>query len=338
MAENPILVEVRRGPLVESAHRGAAIVCDAHGKTVAAWGDTARPVYPRSAVKPLQAIALVETGAADKFSVSEAELALSCASHNGSPEHVAAVGAWLARIGLSGENLECGPHAPSGADSALALACKGETPTRLHNNCSGKHAGMLATALATGAATRGYTGADHSVQRRTRAIMGEMAGEDLDRAPAGIDGCGIPTVAMSLAGLARAMARIAAPDALAPARREAILRIRRAVAAHPFMVAGAGRFCTKIMEAAGEAILVKTGAEGVFAAALPQQGFGIALKIDDGATRASECATAALLRRFGAPNGTADAALAAYARTELRNWNGTAVGSLAPAPGWLTGT
>lgn len=338
MAENPILVEIRRGPLVESAHRGAAIVCDARGGTVASWGDTARPVYPRSAVKPLQAIAVVETGAADTFSLSQAELALACASHNGSPEHVAAVGAWLARIGLSGDDLECGPHAPSGTDAALALACAGEKQTRLHNNCSGKHTGMLATALATGDATRGYSGADHAVQRRTRAIMGEMAGENLDRAPVGIDGCGIPTVAMSLAGLARAMARIAAPDALAPARREAILRIRHAVAAHPFMVAGAGRFCTKIMEAAGETILVKTGAEGVFAAALPQQGLGIALKIDDGATRASECATAALLRRFGATKDAADAALAAYARSELRNWSGAVVGSVAPARDWLAVT
>ncbi|MGE0093368.1 MAG: asparaginase [Alphaproteobacteria bacterium] len=336
MAENPILVEVRRGSLVESAHRGAAIVCDAQGKTVAAWGDTARPVYPRSAVKPLQAIALVETGAADKFALSEAELALSCASHNGSPEHVAAVGAWLARIGLSGDDLECGAHVPSGADAALALACKGEAPTRLHNNCSGKHAGMLATALATGDATRGYSDADHSVQRRTRAIMGEMAGEDLGRAPMGTDGCGIPTVAMSLAGLARAMARIAAPDVLAPTRREAVLRIRRAVAAHPFMIAGIGRFCTKIMEAAGGTILVKTGAEGVFAASLPQQGLGIALKIDDGATRASECATATLLRRFGATKGAADTALAAYAQTELRNWSGTPVGSLTAAPALLS--
>ncbi|MCX7353365.1 MAG: asparaginase [Alphaproteobacteria bacterium] len=338
MAENPVLVEVRRGPLVESTHRGAAIVCDARGKIVAAWGDVARPVYPRSAVKPLQAIALVETGAADKFSLSEAELALSCASHNGSPEHVAAVGAWLTKMGLSGSDLECGAHVPSGADAAMALACAGEKPTRLHNNCSGKHAGMLATALATGDAPHGYSDADHAVQRRTRAVMGEMAGEDLDRAPMGIDGCGIPTVAMSLAGLARAMARIAAPDSLASARREAVLRIRRAVAAHPFMVAGRGRFCTTIMEAAGEAILVKTGAEGVFAAALPSQGLGIALKIDDGATRASECATAALVRRFGAITGAADAALAAYAQIELRNWSGTVVGSLAAAPALLAET
>ncbi len=335
MAENPFLVEIHRGALVESAHRGAAIVCDAQGKVVAAWGDTARPVYPRSAVKPLQAIAVIETGAADKFALNEAELALSCASHNGSPEHVAAVGAWLTRLGLSGDGLECGAHVPSDPEAALALACKGEAPTRLHNNCSGKHTGMLATALATGDTTRGYSSADHPVQRRTLAIMGEMAGEDLSRAPMGIDGCGIPTVAMSLAGLARAMARIAAPDALAPDRRDAILRIRHAVAAHPFMVAGRGRFCTKIMEAAGDAILVKTGAEGVFAASLPQQGLGIALKIDDGATRASECATAALLRRFGATTGAADAALAAYAQTELRNWSGTVVGSVVAAPALL---
>lgn len=335
MAENPILVEARRGPLVESTHRGAAVVCDARGRVVAAWGDTARPIYPRSAVKPLQAIALAETGAVARFSVSDAELALACASHNGSPEHVDTVRAWLARLGLSGEDLECGPHAPVGAEAALALACAGERPTRLHNNCSGKHTGMLATALATGEATRGYSSAEHSVQRRTRRIMGEMAGEDLADAPTGIDGCGIPTVAMSLAGLARAMARMAAPDALEPLRRDAILHIRRAVAAHPVMVAGRGRFCTKIMEAAGESILVKTGAEGVFAAALPERGLGLALKIDDGATRASECAIAALLRRFGAPDGAADAALAAAARVELRNWSGTPVGSLAPAPDWL---
>lgn len=335
MAENPILVEVRRGPLVESAHRGAAIVCDAQGGTVASWGDCARPVYPRSAVKPLQAIALVETGAADRFGLSQAELALACASHGGSPEHVAAVEGWLGRMGLSGNDLECGAHAPSNAEAALALACAHTKPNRMHNNCSGKHTGMLATALATDAPTRGYIDAGHSVQRRNRTVMSEMAGEDLARAPWGIDGCGIPTIAMSLAGLARAMARMAAPDGLAPTRRDAILRIRRAVAAHPFMVAGHGRFCTRIMEAAGETILVKTGAEGVFAAALPQQGLGLALKIDDGATRASECAIAALLRRFGKTSGAADAALGAYAESELRNWSGAPVGQIAPGADWL---
>ena len=330
--ENPILVEVWRGGAVESRHRGAAVVMDSDGNAILAWGDGGAPVFPRSAIKPVQALALLETGAAARFDVSAAELALASSSHNGEDAHVDAVHAWLARMGLGDDALECGAHAPYLGAADAAMRAAGRTPTRAHNNCSGKHAGMLATALAMGVSPRGYSQAEHPVQRRVRDILSEMSGHDHTRAEMGIDGCGIPTYATPLASLARAIAHVADPRRLAPARADAVARIRRAVAAHPHMVAGTGRFCTQIMTAAGEAILVKTGAEGVFAAALPGRGLGIALKIDDGATRASECAMASLLLHL--VPGVANDALDAYARKPLANWAGTRVGEVRAAPGW----
>jgi L-asparaginase II len=338
MTENPILVEVTRGPLVESRHRGAAAVVDSAGRVLAAWGDVTRPVYPRSAIKALQAVALVESGAADAFALGPGELALACASHNGEPGHADAVLAWLRRIGLDEGDLECGAHAPMGEAAKLDLARAGIRPGARHNNCSGKHSGMLTLAKRLGVPTAGYIAPDHPVQRLVRRTVGEMADCDLGDAPAGTDGCGIPTIAMPLRAMALAFARIADPATLAPARAEAVRRIRSAVAARPDMVAGQGRFCTAVMAAAGESILVKTGAEGVFCAALPGKGagagLGLALKIEDGATRAAECAIAALLLRFGAAEGPAANVLAGYADREMRNWAGTRVGAIRTHADW----
>jgi L-asparaginase II len=333
---NPVLVEVLRGDEIESRHRGTAAVVDSEGRTVAAWGAIAQPVFPRSAVKPLQALALVESGAADEFGVSDAEIALACASHNGEPVHVAAVRAWLARLDLTTDALECGPHAPFDIEAQAALLRSGAEPDRAHNNCSGKHTGMLTAARHMGVPTQGYTRPDHPVQLATRAIMSDLASIDLSSAALAIDGCGVPTLGLPIAALARAMARFARPQAPSDGRAEAIGRIRRAMAAHPMMVAGRGRFCTEVMAAAGEAILVKTGAEGVFAAALPNEGLGIALKIDDGATRASECALATLLKRFAALSPPVEPVLRRYAARELRNWAGVAVGVVRPAAQWLS--
>lgn len=332
---NPVLVEVLRGGEVESQHRGAAAIVDKTGAIVAAWGDIDQPIYPRSAVKPLQALALVETGAAEKFGVSDREIALACASHNGEPVHVDAVRAWLSRLELTTASLECGPHAPFDAEAQVALLRAHSAPDRAHNNCSGKHAGMLTVARHLDAPTEGYIRADHPVQRLNRQIMSELASVDLSAAPMGIDGCGVPTVAMSLVALARAMARFARPDGAQDARARASERIRAAMAEHPLMVAGRGRFCTEVMEAAAPAILVKTGAEGVFTAMLPKEGLGIALKIDDGATRASECALAALLGRFATPTPAGEAVLGRYAARELRNWAGVTVGLVRPATQWF---
>ncbi len=330
---NPVLVEVTRGGAVESRHRGAVVVVRADGGLVHAWGDVARLVFARSAIKGLQALALVESGAAEAFDVSDAEIALACASHNGEPRHVEIAGQWLARLGLSADDLSCGPQPPRGP-GVEALARAGGKPTRLHNNCSGKHAGMLTLARHLGVPTEGYAAPGHPVQQRVRAILDEMTGADHGAAAIGVDGCGIPTYAVPLEAVARAFARFAAPAGLAPARHAAVRRIRGAVAAEPFLVAGTGRFCTAVMDVTGPAAFVKIGAEGIYIAALPEQGLGVALKIDDGASRAAEVALAALLRYLGVLDEPGRARLAGLAEPPIHNWAGDVTGAVRPAPGW----
>jgi L-asparaginase II len=328
---DPVLVEIRRGDMVESRHRGAAAVVDAAGRIVLRWGDIERPVYARSAVKPVQALPLVESGAADRFGLGDRELALACASHHGEPAHVAAVRSWLQRVGLGPDDLECGSHLPYDAAAAHALIRAGERPCPLHSNCSGKHTGFLATARHFGEPTRGYIDADHPVQRRVSQAIAEMSGLDLAAAPRGVDGCGIPVIGLPLHGLARAMARMADPAGLPTERGEAAKRLLVAMAAKPLMVDGTGGFATVLMQEAGERAVVKPGAEGVFCAALPGLGYGVALKIADGAGRASEVAMGAILERLGIFEGEASPALAALLRPVLRNVAGREVGSIRPA-------
>lgn len=220
--ERPFAVEVTRGPLVESRHLVDAAVVDAAGDRVAVWGDVERPVYARSAIKPIQALALIETGAAEAFALSNREIALACASHAGEPVHVEAVTAWLARLGLGDDDLECGAHYPRNANVLSDFARSGAVLRQAHNNCSGKHAGMLSHAVHLGEATAGYIGAEHPVQGRVREAIGAMCGLDAERAQVGIDGCGIPTLALPLSHLALAMARLCRPDDLPPGRAGAL--------------------------------------------------------------------------------------------------------------------
>jgi len=325
---NPILAEVTRGATVESRHRGSAVIVDTGGKVVARWGDHTRPVYPRSAIKPLQALPLIESGAADAFGLANSEIALACASHGGEPRHTEAVERWLRRIGLGVADLECGPQWPNHDDSAYALARADETPTALHNNCSGKHAGFLTTAVHNGEETKGYVRLEHPVQQRILGTLEAMCGIGLGDASRGIDGCGIPTIAVPLENLAWGMARFGAPDDLAPARAAACRRIAAAMAAEPFMVAGTGRYCTAVMRATGGAALVKTGAEGVFCAAFPEYGLGAALKCDDGAKRAAEVMMSALLRHVGVLTEKMEAALADWITVPVTNRNGVRVGEI----------
>jgi L-asparaginase II len=331
---DPILVEVTREPGVESRHTGAVAVVDAAGKTVAAWGDIERPIFPRSAIKPLQALVLVECGAADAFKLGARELALACASHGGEPAHVATVTAWLASVGLTESDLECGAHAPSAEAAALALVRAGTQPNQCHNNCSGKHAGMLSAARFMRINTRGYTKPEHRIQQEVTRVLEDMTDLALADMPCGIDGCSIPAHAMPLKNIALAMARFGSPDELPPARAGACKRLAQAMAAHPFLVAGTGRFCTAVIQRKQGDVLVKTGAEGVFTAALPKLGLGIALKIDDGARRAAQAAIAAVLRHLGAFDDDDMDALAGFARPRILNWRGTEVGAVRPAPGW----
>lgn len=332
--ENPVLVEVVRGDRVESRHRGAAAVVAADGALLAGWGDIDSPVYARSAVKPIQALPLIETGAAEHFGVTEAELALACASHGGEPRHVETVAAWLARIGLAQSHLICGPHAPMTTAAAEDLVRRGARPTRLHNNCSGKHAGFLTTALHLNEPLVGYGGQVHPVQLRIRRLLAQLADVPGETLVAAVDGCGVPTFAVPVRGLALAAARFAVPAGLGRHRANAAMRLYAAMATHPDLIGGAERFDTQIGRAAGGALVTKGGAEAVHMAILADAGLGIALKIDDGARRAAECAMAALLRRFVTPAAGLAAVLAACAEAPVRNTTGARVGTIRPSP-WL---
>ena len=332
--DDPVLVEVTRGPVTESRHRGVAAIVESSGKVLSHWGDFERPVYPRSAIKALQAIALVESGAAEAFDISDEELALACASHGGEPAHTERVAAWLSRIGCTVDDLECGPQVPSYAPAAEAIVRAGLQPTPLHNNCSGKHTGFLATARHLGEPTRDYRLFSHPVQQRILGILEQMTGQELGDAPRGLDGCSIPTIAVPVGALAMAMARMADPKDLPERRIDAVLRIRKAWGQHPFFVAGTDRFDTALMEATGGKVLVKTGAEGVYCACLPEFGLGIALKIDDGAGRAAEVAIAALLDHVGALDDTVRKALADKIRPMVKSRRGLEAGEIRPAAGF----
>ena len=323
----PIAVEALRGGRVESRHRVSAVVVDDQGRIIASAGDVDQPIYPRSAIKPLQALSVIESGAADAFDISREELALACASHGGEPMHVERVAAWLARLGLSEADLACGPHLPLHQPSAEALTASGKKPSRLHNNCSGKHTGMLSTALHTDEPTRGYLEPEHPVQRRIEAVLQRMTDSAVVAGPA-VDGCGAPTWQIPMRAVALAAARLGSDEG------SAATRVREAMTHHPELVAGTDRCCTAIMRHA-RGVLAKTGAEGVYLAAIPARRLGLALKAEDGATRAAEVAVLDVLDRLGALDAAARDALGEQMRPILRNHAGAEVGRIRPTDAWL---
>jgi len=332
---NPILVEVMRGGTVESAHRGALAVLDADGACVAAIGDIERPIFPRSAVKVLQALPLVESGAADQLGLSHAELAVTCASHNGEPAHTQVVAGMLAKAGLDRDALECGAHWPYLDTATRALARDGREPDALNNNCSGKHAGFLCLACAMAGTARvrdyarGYVAADHPVMREVTAALQAATGFDLAGAARGTDGCSIPTYAIPLRRLALAFARVGTGNGLREGHARAAKRLREAVADAPFMVAGTGRFATRVMQRFGERVFCKGGAEGVYCAALPERGLGVAIKIDDGNnSRAAEVVMAAAIEALVRLDDHDMEFMRELSAPVLRNWQGIGVGAL----------
>ena len=325
---NPVLVEVTRGERVESQHRGSYAVVDAEGRVVASAGDIDRPVFPRSAVKAFQALPLLESGAADRYQLTDAELALCVASHSGEPEHAAAAAGILKKAGLDLNALECGAHWPMGEAATRALAAAHQEPTALHNNCSGKHAGFLCFACGMDYDLNNYVGRTHPVQREIKIVCEEMTGAILGDEVCGTDGCSIPTYAAPLRGIATGFAKLATGHGLGPQRAAAARRIFKAVAAHPFMVAGTGRFDTDAMNLLGERVFMKTGAEGVYCAAFPELGYGVALKIDDGATRASQAVMEALINQFLPLDDDMKQKLRALGEPHLRNWNKIDVGAV----------
>ncbi len=342
MNPNPILAEARRGGIVESFHRGALAVVDADGSLHTAIGDIERPIFPRSAVKVLQALPLVASGAADHWQLSDEALALACASHGGEPVHAQTAAAMLAKAGVDQDALECGTHWPYNDAALKALAARAEAPSALHNNCSGKHAGFvcLGCFMAEQGAQgrdrrdflRGYVRPDHPVMREVTAALQATTGYDLAHTAVGTDGCSIPTYAIPLRHLAHAFARVGTGVGLSPGHARAAKRLRAAVAKAPFMVAGSGRMDTRLMARLGERLFCKVGAEGVYCAALPELGLGVAIKIDDGNNaRACEVVLAAMVERL-LPLADEDRAFVhSFSDLKLSNWNDIEVGRLRAA-------
>jgi L-asparaginase II len=320
---NRSCVEVWRGELVESRHRVSVAVVDGEGRLRAHAGDTAMLVYARSSIKPMQALPLIEDEIIERFGLTDAELALACASHSGEPRHIDGVRSMLAKIGLREDALACGPHAPFHDGSATELRRRGIEPGRVHNNCSGKHAGMLALARGNQWPVAGYQEHSHPVQQRMLEVIAEWSGVPAEDVSMAVDGCGVTTFALPLQRLAHAFARLATA-----ARRgaDAPTRVVQAMTRHPEMVGGTDRLCTNLMRVAAGRMFVKVGAEGVYCAGVPGAELGVALKIEDGATRAAEPALVAVLQQLALLTDEDLAALDGYATPAVHNTRGELVG------------
>ncbi len=327
---NPVICEVTRGNVVESRHRGSVAVVDADGVSVLAIGDVERPVFPRSAVKVIQALPLVESGAADAFSFGDRELALACASHFGEPAHADLAKSMLARAGLSMDDLECGAHWPAKSSATRKLARQGGSPCPLHNNCSGKHSGFLCTCVHLGIDFPGYTGRDHAFQRELTGVMEEVTGTAHAVDNCGIDGCSIPTHAVPLRNLALGFARMATGAGLSAQRAEAAQRLFKACTAEPFFVEGTDGPCTALLKTGRGELFAKNGAEGVYCGAMPSLGLGMAVKCDDGSMRAAVSVFTAVAARMLRDVADVGPALAAMANKPLLNRNGWTVGEVRP--------
>ncbi len=323
---NPTLIEVTRGPLLESFHTGALAVVSATSGVLLSLGDTQRAIYPRSAIKSLQALPLIETGAADRYGFGDAEIALACASHTGTTAHTKVAEAMLSAVGLTESDLGCGRHPPLGAKAAKELWRAGGEPTQLHNNCSGKHAGMLATARHINLPIQDYWRANHPMQQRVLEILRQLSGLDLGPQVMGLDGCSLPNWAMPLQSMAEVFAKLVSGHGIEAQRTAAFQRIMRACWSEPDLVAGPGRVDSVVMAKLPGRVFLKTGAEGVYCGGFPELKVGFALKIDDGTTRAS-AGTAMAIVEHVVPE-----AVGLMHRDVLKSWRGIEVGTIRTAP------
>ena len=318
------LVKVERGKFTECTHFGHIVISDDSGQIVKAWGNPEEIILPRSSVKMIQALPLLLSGAADAYGLSSQELALSCASHQGSAQHTVAVLSWLENLGLSDLDLRCGPQLPNDRLSHAALIKKDRSPCQIHNNCSGKHSGFLTLTKHLGAGPE-YIEPDHPVQKAALEMF-EMTTRSTSPGY-GIDGCSAPNFAGQLDHIARSMAWFASSEDRSDSASIAAKRLIDAMRIHPLLVAGEQRACTELMQAMDGRVAVKTGAEGVFVAIIPEKKFGIALKIIDGASRASACVLATLLVELGVLNRNHPIAQK-YLRLPILNRRGVQTGCI----------
>jgi L-asparaginase II len=323
-----IEVLVRRGSIDESRHLLEAAVVRPDGSIVAATDHLHRITTFRSAAKPFQLLSLVERGHADAYGFIDEELAVMASSHTGSARHVELVSGILARAGVSVADLACGWHEPLDPGSRELLAREPSKRSALYNNCSGKHAGMLALARAEGWPTAGYERLDHPLQQLLKRTTAEMCGLASETVPIGIDGCSVPVIGAPLDAMARAYARLACASASGGARDAALVRIREAMRAFPIAAGGEQRFSTALIQASGGRVVSKGGAEGLECFALVEAGIGGAVKCEDGNDRAVAPAVIALLERLGELSNDALARLAPWRRPVIRNHAGIEAGAL----------
>lgn len=333
MSDNlPILAEVTRGPIVESCHRGVIVAVEPDGQIVSHLGDVNLVTSTRSTIKPIQAIPVITSGAADHFDITPRELALICASHEGESFHTETVAAMLARIGLDESALLCGAHAPFSEDTARQLERDGIPFSQLHNNCSGKHTGMLATAVHLGISIENYIAPDHKVQEEIISVLAHLTGLDED-IPMGIDGCSALTFGVPLISLAVAFARLVGPwrANLDSSISEAAKRIVAAMISYPEMVGGTKRLDTALLRAGRGKIICKVGAEAVYGiGVLPCQrfprGLGIAIKMEDGSYRGLGPTIIETLAQLGIFDEAQEAEMISYHKPEVENRRGLKVG------------
>jgi L-asparaginase II len=318
---NPILAEVSRGHTVESLHRGSFAVANAHSKIVLENGNITHPIFPRSSIKAFQCVPLIESGAADHFGFDDEDIALACSSHNGEAEHVRVAASMLAKAAIDEAAYECGSHWPERIDDKATLIKADEAPRAIHNNCSGKHAGMLALAKYLGVPLKNYVMRDHPVQQAVARAFDHYCDANTATAPCGIDGCSVPTWAVPLENLSHGFAQLFAPGNTTGAR------IAKAAATHPFLLAGTNRFDSKIMRAVPR-LFIKVGAEGVYCGAIPHASLGFALKIDDGAIRGAEVAVANLLLKLDCWTATEKSQIETFTHSNMNNWSKLEVGEV----------
>lgn len=327
-------VRILRDPLVESVHEVAVAVVDRSGQVLYATGPVDRKAFWRSSAKPVQAMALVRLGGMERFGFSETDLALICASHSGTPEHVERVARMLTELGLSPDDLLCGAHPPLHEPSAREIWARGEMPTPLHSNCSGKHTGMLALAKLLGAPIEDYVRPSHPVQQTILSEVGAFTGLHASEIVRGVDGCSAPVFGLPITAMAEAYAHLASPESLEPSRAPAARQIVRAMTHHPDMVGGPGRFDTELMTILNRRVLSKSGAEGVVCLAVPERGLGIALKVLDGAGRAGPPAALAVLKSLDLLTEEEGSQLSAQARPGIINVAGRCVGHVEATLSW----
>ena len=330
------LVEVKRGSITESRHRGYIVAVEPDGNIVASLGDPRYVTFLRSSAKPFQALPLLLTGAADHFGFTDREVALACASHNGEPIHTEIAASMLKKIGLGPEALKCGVHEPYSAEAAAELRARGEEPNVLHNNCSGKHIGMLAVALHIGAPIENYDSPESPVQKAIADVVSEFTGVPVTDMAVGTDGCGAPIFGITMRAMALAYARLVSPPTnFDQATRDACERIVRVMTTYPELIGGTSqRLDTEVMRAARGRVVSKVGAEGVYTAGVKPceewpRGLGVALKIEDGDDkRARPTVVIEALRQLGVLRDESLEAVAKYAFFPVTNRRGDVVGEI----------